>query len=269
MNTRPMALIIPILCSACAGSVDVDPMLRDFDTYANDVRAMAADEQSLKMLDMGQSKRAEAGALAEKGKDREAVRVLERAMADARLAFEMEKMNASSQRAERCRLEVGQARVKWSAAVLVLEQAEELAGRKSDLERLEPVLAPVEPALPASTLAPDSFPPADLKIVHTQWTAWRTALNERRMAAADLETDYWHSYDRTEAEKKDAATATHHLYLAARAVQSLECRVRSEVNERVCLDATLQTAAFGDARVNALRAALDLERGLKDSQRTK
>ena len=270
MKPRLMAaLIIPVLCCACAPGVDVDPLLRDFDTYANDVRAAAADEESLKILDIAGAKRAEAGALADEGKDKEAARVLERAMADARLAFEMEKMHASSHRAEKCRFEVDQARVKWSEAVSILEQVEESTGGKSDLEMREPVVVPAEPALPPSTLASDSFPPVSLKVIHARWTAWRTVLNERKIAAADLETEYWHSYDRTDDEKKNPATAEHHLYLAARAAQSLECRVRYEMNERVCLDATLQTAAFADARVDALRAALDLERGLKDGRRKK
>jgi len=261
-------LIIPALFCACAAGVDVNPMLRDFDTYAKELRAVATDEQAIKTLDTGQEKRTAAGTLAEKGKDKEAVPMVEEAMADARLAFEMEKMHASSHRAEKCRLEVEQARVKWSEAVFVLEQTEEFVGKKSPLETREPVSPEAEPALPASTLAPDSFPPATLDIVSAQWTAWRKALTERKIAAADLETEYWHSYDRTGEEKKDAATTDHHRYLAARAVQALECRVCSEVNERVCLEATQQTAAFGDARVDALRAALDLERGLKDSLRS-
>jgi outer membrane protein OmpA-like peptidoglycan-associated protein len=82
-----------------------------------------------------------------------------------------------------------------------------------------------------------------------------------------VESAYRRSAEQTQAEKVDAATAAHHRYLAARAVQSLECRVRTETNERVCLTATEQMAAYGDAREGALRATLELERALQDDLR--
>jgi outer membrane protein OmpA-like peptidoglycan-associated protein len=269
MNARHIAgLILLTLAYGCGPGLDMQPMLKDFDNYSKELRAVATDDQAIKTLDEGQVKRAEAGALVEKGKQKEALPVLERAMADARLALEMDRMNVSSHRAEKCRLEVEQARTKWSEAVFVLEQTETFVGQKSPIETKEPVSAQAEPDLPATTLTTDSIPPATLEGVNEQWTAWRTALIERKVPAADLETAYWHSYDRTQAEKVgDAATAAHHRYLTVRALQSLECRVRAETNERVCLDATLQTSAYADARADALRATLNLERGLKDSLR--
>jgi outer membrane protein OmpA-like peptidoglycan-associated protein len=241
-------------------------MLRDFDTYAKDVRATATDEQAIKTLESGQAKRAQAGALAEKGKGKEALPMVEEAMADARLASEMDQMNAASHRAEKCRLEVEQARVKWSEAVFVLEQTEEFTGKKASLETREPEAAGAEPALPATALEADSLP-ATMAAVSSQWSAWRKAASDRKVAATDIERAYQKAYEQTQAEKVEAATVTHATYVAGRSVQALECRVRADTNERVCFDATQQTAAFGDARVDALRAALDLERGLKDSLR--
>jgi outer membrane protein OmpA-like peptidoglycan-associated protein len=99
--------------------------------------------------------------------------------------------------------------------------------------------------------------------ISAQWTSWRQAAADRKVMAADLEGTYRNSGAAAQAEKVDAATAAHHRYLAARATQSLECRVRAEANERVCLDATQQTAAYADARENALRATLELERTLQ------
>jgi len=268
MRIRYMAtLILPVLCFGCAPSVDVEPMLRDFDEYSKDLRAVTTDEHAIATLDAGQAKRAEAGALVEKGKKKEAVPVAEQALADAHLALEVDRMMVASDRAQKCRLEVEQARTKWSEAVFVLEQTEEFVGKDAPTAKLEPKLPEAEAPLPATTLMPDSFPPATLDIVSAQWTAWRTALIELKVPAADLETIYWRSYDRTQAEKIDPATTDHHRYLAARAVQSLECRVRAEANERVCADATQQTAAYGDARADALRATLDLERTLQDDLR--
>ena len=272
MKTRLLTtLMIPLLFCACAPGVDVNPMLRDFDTYAKDVRATATDESALKTLDAGQAKRAEAGALAEKGKGKEALPKAEQAMADARLASEMDQMNAAAHRADQCRVEVEQARVKWSEAVYVLEQTEQFVGKKADLETRKPVAPAAEPSLPATTLPADSIaaaaPAPSMSAVQTSWTAWRKAAANNKVPTADIESAYQHAIEMTKAEKVDAATTTQATYLANRAAQSLECRVRTALNERVCGEATMQTAALGDARVDALRAALELERGLKDSLR--
>jgi outer membrane protein OmpA-like peptidoglycan-associated protein len=242
-------------------------MLRDFDHYEKDLRAVSTDEHALAALDTGHAKRAEAGALAEKGKKKEAVPVAEQALADARLAYEIDRMMVSQRRAEKCRLEVEQARSKWSEAVFVLEQTEEFVGKDAPAAKLEPTAAAEDPPLPETSLMPDSFPPAAMDGVSAQWSAWRQAASERKVAAADLESAYRKSYEQTQAAKVDAATAAHQRYLAARAVQSLECRVRSETNGRVCVEATERMAAYGDAREGALRATLELERTLQDDLR--
>lgn len=268
MSARHIAtLILPVLFCGCAASVDVNSMFRDYDDYAKDVRAVATDPHAIETLDAGQAKRTEAGALAEKGKKNEAVPMVEEAMADARLALAIDQLMASSRRAEKCRLEVEQARTKWSEAIFVLEQTEEFVGKDAPMAKIGPSVMPEAPPLPASTLMPDSFPPANLTDVTAQWTAWRTAATERKVAAADEERVYRQSVDATQAEKVDEATAAHHRYVAARAVQSLECLVRSDANEQACADATQQMAAYGDARENALKATLELERTLQDDLR--
>jgi outer membrane protein OmpA-like peptidoglycan-associated protein len=269
MKPRHLAsLILPVLFVACAPGVDVEPMLRDFDDYSKDLRAVATDPQAIATLDSAQVKRTAAGALVESGKKKDAVPVAEEALADAHLALEVERMNASSRRAEKCRLEVEQARTSWSEAVFVLEQTEEFVGSKASGAKHPPELTEEdEPALPASTFAPDSFPPASMDAVTAQWNAWRAAAAERKVAAADIEGAYRKSTNVAETDKPTAAIAAHQRYLAARAVQSLECRVRAEMNEQVCLVATQQTAAFGDARADALRMTLDLERSLQDDLR--
>lgn len=268
MSARILAtLILSVFFCGCAAGVDLDAMLRDFDNYEKDVRAVATDPQAIETLDTGQAKRVEAGALADEGKKKEAVPKVEQAMADARLAFEMDRMNASSRRAERCRYEVEQARTNWSDAVFVLEQTEGFVGKDAPTAKLEPAPAKDEPPLPESTLMPDSFPPASTDGVTAQWSAWRQAATERKAAVADLEGAYRRSLEQTQSAQSDNATRSHHRYLAARAVQSLECRVRTHVSERVCVDATQRMAEYGDARANALRATLDLERTLQDDLR--
>jgi outer membrane protein OmpA-like peptidoglycan-associated protein len=100
--------------------------------------------------------------------------------------------------------------------------------------------------------------------VSSQWTAWREAAAARKVAVADLEGAYRKSTEQPQAGKVSPAMEAQHRYLAARAVQALECRVRAEANERVCAGAPQQMAAYGDARANAMRATLELERTLQD-----
>jgi outer membrane protein OmpA-like peptidoglycan-associated protein len=243
-------------------------MLQEFDDYDEDLQAVTTDEQTLATLDRGREKRSEAGALLEEGKNKEAVPVAELALADARLALEMDAMNAATRRAEKCLVQVEQSRTKWREAVFILEQTEEFIGTESPVSKDGPLQIEEEPEpLPASTLTADEFPPATFDEVSAQWSAWRQTASERRIAAADLEAAYRRSRAQIQAEKVDEATEAHNRYLAARTVQMLECRVRAETNERVCPEAAQLTAAFGDAREQALRATLDLERDLQENLR--
>ena len=270
MKTRYLVgLLLMLALYGCAGNVgvDVDSMFREFDGYNQHLQALPAQQDALQTLEAGREKRAEAGALVAEGKAEEAAPVAELALADARTALEMEKVNLAEHRAESCRLEVEQARSKWREALFVLEQTESFAGKKAEVSKSEPMAAKAAASLPASTLSPDAFPPASIDAVREQWTQWRRAADERKVAAADLESAFQRSYAQTQAEKVEDAIVKHHTYLAARAVQSLECRVRAQMEERTCLEAAQLTGKFGDARASALSATLELERGLQESLR--
>jgi len=259
MRARPIAtLIILLLCGCAASGVDVTSLLQQYDDYEKDVRAVASDPRAIEVLDGAQAKRTEAAALIEKGKKSEAATLLEEATADARLAYEVDRAQATARRAEKCRLEVEQARTKWSEAVFVLEQTEEFVQKDAPAAKIEPVTAPAVAALPSSTLQPDSFPPPDLSGISTEWTAWRKAASDYKVASADLERIYTASSAAAQMEKVEPPMALHQRYLAARATQSLECRVRAEANENVCLESTEQIAAYADGREAALRATLEL-----------
>ncbi|MFH1689392.1 MAG: OmpA family protein [Candidatus Eisenbacteria bacterium] len=262
-----LCLLIPVLACGCAGSIDVESMFLDFDRYDKDLQAVAEDQTVKQALESGRQKRAEAGALAERGKKQEAVPVVEQALADARLALEMQKMDAAARRAEQCRLEVERARTKWREALFVLEQTEEFVGQEAAISRRGPESVQEVTVLPASTLALEEFPPRTFSEVLSHWTAWRQASRERKVAAADLENGFLRSQAQTQAEKVTEAAMAHHTYLAARAVQSLECRVRAQADEHACLEAMQLAAGFGDARAEALRATLDLERYLQGDLR--
>lgn len=257
------ALMMPILLNACAPGVDVQPMLRDFDDYSKEIKAVSTDEQVLKVLAAGQEKRDSAGALAAKGKTKESVPVAERALADASLAQEAQRMKESSGRADQCRMEVELARTKWSEAVYVLEQTEEFIQKDAPQAKLEPKIPAEPPVLPETTLQPESFPPTDMNTIAAQWDAWRQGAVRGRVPVADLETAYRRSAEVARAPKTDATVAAHQRYLAARTLQSLECRVRAAQNDWVCLQTTQQTAAYANAREGALRATLELERTMQ------
>lgn len=259
--------ILSILLTGCASSVDVQPMLNEFDDTAKDVRAVVTDEHAQKMLESADAKRAEAGALVDQGKKKEAVPVIEQALSDARLALDIDEAMGAAKRADKCRLEVEQARTKYSEAVYLLQQTEEFVGQDVDLETEEPT-AETGPALPASTLTTESFPPASMSEVDAQWQAWRAAANERKVAVGDIESAYKKAVAATQAEKVEVATTDNSRYLAGRAVQSLEARVRKAENEHVCAEATDQMARYGDARAEALQATIELERGLKANLRS-
>jgi len=258
--------ILSIVLFGCAASVDVQPMLHAFDETAKDVRAVVTDEHAIKMLDSAEAKRAEAGVLVESGKQKEALPLIEQATADARLALDIDEAMTAAKRADKCRVEVEQARAKYSEAVYLLQQTEEFVGQTASVET-EDLAVPPPPALPNSTLQPDSFPPPAMGDIDAQWNAWRALANERKVAAADIDAAYKRAVAATQAEKVAPATLDNSRYLAARAVQSLECRVREAENEQVCADATEQTAKYGDARAEALQATIELERGLKTNLR--
>lgn len=259
------ALLLLALALACAPKADVQPMLRDFDDYAKDLKAVQADEAAMKTLATGQTKRDQAGAMAGK---KESVPLAEEALADARLAQEVQRMKEASHRADQCRLEVEEARTKWSEAVYVLEQTEEFAKQQSPEAKAEPKIKDDAPSLPETTLVPDSSAMANPAAAAAHWNEWRKAAAAQGVAVGDLENEYRRSMDATAAGKLDAAATAHHNYLAGRATQALECRVRTNVNDRVCLTAARQTSDYANARENALRATLELERGLAANLRT-
>lgn len=262
------ALILPALLCACAAGVDVAPLLQEFDEYDGDLQTVSADDQTLTILEQGRRKRVEADSLFTAGKKEDAVLVARRALADARLAREVEAMNAAARRAEKCLVQVEQSRTKWREAIFILEQTEEFVGSTSPVSRINPAPTEEEPKLlPETTLSPAAFPPATLDTVSGQWKTWRQAAGEQMIVAADLETEFGRSQTAAQGEKVDAATAAHYRYVAARDVQMLECRVRAANSERVCVEATELMSAFGDARAEILAATLDLERGLKNSLR--
>ncbi|GJM44216.1 MAG: hypothetical protein DHS20C21_10580 [Gemmatimonadota bacterium] len=243
----------------CAGGVDVEPALRDFDRYDVDLQALEIGAEAGRSLEAGRQKRSEAATLVEQGKSKDAAPMAERALADARLALEMENMEAARRDADRCRLEVERARSKWKEALFVLQQTEEFAGRKAGVGPSSPPAAFEFVHLPASAL--DKSP--EVANDPEKWDRWRAAARERGVASADLEAVFRRSHDQSNVPKQAESAAAHHAYVAGRALQSLECRTRAAVSRRICREALQFAAELADARSEALGATLELERGLQ------
>lgn len=262
-----IALVSLIVLPGCAAKVDVQTMLTDFDGYQEDLNAVTTHEGAMKALEEGAEKRVAAAEMLEQGMDVEAVPVAERALADAHLALELDGMELPARRAEKCRLEVEQARSAWTEALYLLEQTEEFVGKKGQVETRTPDAEFMAPLLPASTLEQDPFPPKTMAEVSEQWERWREAARSSGVAVADLEAIYRHNEAGSRVEGLDNAIVDQHVYLAARAVQSLESRVRARLSDRSCLEAAQMMSDYGDARADALRATLELERGLQEDLR--
>ncbi len=263
MRIRFAFLVLVLLVLACAPAVDVTPQLADYDDYSKDLRAVATDPQALATLDAADAKRAEAAALVEKGKKKEAQPLIEEALADARLAAELDGMGASQSRAEKCLVEVEQARTKYSEALYVLQQTEEFTKSKASYEKQGVLTEEEEEApMPASTLG-DSIPPATIKDLASAWSEWRKEASDRKVSSGDLESVYKRNTTAPAESKPTAAEQAHRAYLATRATQSLEARVRTSINDEECVDAAQLASAYADEREAALRAVLELERNLQ------
>lgn len=254
------ALALTVL-SGCAAGVDVRPLLDDFDRYDRDFQTRQTDPDAVPSLEVARRERAEAGALVDAGKDKDALPFAEKALADARLAQEEDRMNAAARRADACRMQRTQGQARWDEALFLLEQTEEFAGKKANVKRTLPVAPSGFAMLPATTLEGDG--PATAADAREQWQRWSEAAVEQGVPAADVQNEFERSHSLTQGEKADAATVAHHTYLAGRAVQALESRVRTAVHEEACASAAGEIGALADARADALRATLDLERGLQ------
>jgi outer membrane protein OmpA-like peptidoglycan-associated protein len=97
--------------------------------------------------------------------------------------------------------------------------------------------------------------------IASSWSAWKTEAGNRKISSADLEAIYRKNSGAV--EKETPAAEAHRRYMAHRATQALEARVRAEENDDECVDAAELTSAYADAREEALRAVLELERNLQ------
>lgn len=262
-----VVLFSAVVWIGCAGNRPrVGPLADDFARYERDAEALGTSGSAADVLDAGREKRDTSRARSQHRK-KDAYPLMMMAVADARLAVGMTRMEAAQKQADGCLRNVEHARQKWQEAFQRLEQTESVVSRASALPRQAPDWKEPAQPLPQTLLTgvpPPVGPDVDLEAF---WEEWEQAAAARNVSAADLESFFRYHLSRSVDEKLKEAGREQHRYLAARALQSLECRVREEAADQTCVQAADLAVRLGDARDDALHATLELEHGLQDQLR--
>jgi outer membrane protein OmpA-like peptidoglycan-associated protein len=262
------AVLAAILLAACGGPKTlVQPMVDEFQGYERDVRALNPLAPAADVLTLAQGKRDQARPLLDQGNDKEAAPIMDEALADVRVALALARADAAQNRADDCLQKVDSAREDWNEVILMLEQTERVAARTiSDVSREEPEL-PAGAPLPATLIDGAKLPVMTGAEMRAAFDAWRAAARDRNVSSADLESRFNGRMTLIEDPKGKDEDRPRHVYAAGRTLQELEGRVREQRALDLCAQSTELAARFGDAREQALRATLELERSLKDDLR--
>jgi outer membrane protein OmpA-like peptidoglycan-associated protein len=249
----------------CGGSkVGVQPMIDEFAGYERDILALNPLPPAADALTLGQQKRDQAQPLSDKGDVKAAQPIMDEALADIRVGLALARADAARNRADGCLQKVDQARENWNEVILMLEQTERVAARSiSEIPREEPEM-PAPPPLPASTIDGASVPVLTTAELRPAFAAWRDLARTSGVSAGDLESRFNDRVNLADDPKGKELEKARHRYVAARALQEMEARVREQRALELCAQSTELSARFGDARESALRATLELERSLKD-----
>ncbi len=236
--------------------------------YQRDSEAVPPGPMSAGILAKSRTRLALGQRLMTDGKADSAKLVFQTGLADARTALDVAESERAEQESDSCLRSLERSRVRWQSAVEVLVQTEQIARRSAN--ELSAATAADEqvsiPELPTSVLGLNP-PPGPAPQIAQAWTAWMNAAASNRVSTADLEQPY---LDEMAAAAADSGSKVRpfHLYLAGRALQSLEARVRQAASEEVCARADIVSARLSDARDSAFQGVLDLERGLKADLRS-
>jgi outer membrane protein OmpA-like peptidoglycan-associated protein len=270
-RTLRLALALPLvlLLPGCGGPrVNGQSLLDEFSRYENDVKTLQPLPPASDALKVAQAKRDQAKPLIDKGGSWEAFPTMEMALADVRFALAAARTDKAQIQADECLRTVEKARQDWEETVLVLEQTERIAKKQAS----NVVREIGEDSLDAAPLPPSNLngskPPADpAPRLSAAFQAWLQSARSHSVTVADLESRFNQEMALATGEKAKERDIPRHLYVAGRALQELESRVREDMAKETCLTSTSLAARFGDSREQALRATIELERGLKDDLR--
>jgi outer membrane protein OmpA-like peptidoglycan-associated protein len=270
-GTRRLALILPLclLLAGCAASgPPVGSLLADFQRFELEAQAKDPGPVAAAFLESGQAQRERARALRDKGKGAQAGLLLTRALADARVALAVTEMDGSALEAELCLRAAEKNREAWDEALRLLVQAEQSAHTVAEgVPHQVPGLSDLtDSTLPESGLAVEEVGSGPAAPLEAGWNRWAELAEKERVPTADLELLFRRALTEADREKKAERRALGQ-YCAARVVQELEARVRTDNSHRTCARAALLATELGLARDTALRATLLLQQGLQDSLR--
>jgi outer membrane protein OmpA-like peptidoglycan-associated protein len=263
-------LFLTLAVAGCGGPrVNGQSLLDEFGRYESDVKAMDPLPPAADALKVGVAKRDEARPLIEKGGGWEALPTMEMALADVRLALAAARAEQAQNRADGCLQAVERARQGWEESLLVLEQTERIAAKTApdvprDVENSEINTASGLPPSNMNGSKPPSDPAPELS---TSFAAWLAVARTRGVATAEVESRFNERMTLATGPEAKIKDQPRHLYVAGRALQELEARVREETALRTCVESTALATKYGDSREQALRATITLERGLKDDLR--
>ena len=270
MKARSLLLALGVvLLSGCGSAVRVGPLLKEFDAYERDARRLSPAPPASEYLSAAQAKREQAEPLVGKGKNADALPILERAVADARLALATGLADEAGRQADACRADLDRTRRIHQDAILVLRETEKAA-------KAAPHEIPGEPPAAEADI-PGAFPsplpaspdPADLDLdaLRSAWQAISDAASARGILLTGSTARFeYHAEAAAEPKTEDRDRVTHR-YVAARAAQEAEATLRARQAESVCLGAVKRIAALADGHDLALRATIEMERDMKDALR--
>jgi outer membrane protein OmpA-like peptidoglycan-associated protein len=258
----PIAILIAgVVLLSCGGTgPSPAPMLRALDRYERETLAMAPGETASRALETARRNREEAKRLQEQSKIDQSHPFLERALADALLAWALARMERAERQGEECHRIAQNTQQEWENAMIVLEQAERLTERsvtgisrtppKTEIDQLTP--------LPPSTLSVGVRSDQSNADLRGLWDLWERVASERGVGIADLATLFDEQIAAAEEEESSEVTRSLGRYLATRTVQLVEARVRTSEAEAVCADLLAAVDLLRKDAERALRATIDL-----------
>ncbi|MCC7144635.1 MAG: OmpA family protein [Candidatus Eisenbacteria bacterium] len=273
MSRRSMALLATALFSlfaaGCGGTKPmVAPLAQEFEMLRRDARAQQPVAGAKDLLSEGEARAAEAEAARLKKQDQVAAAAYTRGIADARAALAASVLANAEEQAAQCRESVELARQQWEKAIRQLEQTEGVAGKRaSGVSRTAPAQSAAEPDLPTGHLNESTPAGLDEARIRSEWQAWSGAANHRAVPISDLEVRIERALTASRGEKVKPAEREQSFHVAYRAVQEAEARVRERWARETCGDAAAAVGALADARGEALRAMIQMERELRDDLR--
>lgn len=255
-----------LVVGGCAGSrPDLSESLLTFDRYVEDVKRLEPEPATLEVLESGTARRDAAEVEATSGDGKIAQMRMNEALADAEAALALVQLDHAERRADHCLRELEQTRHGWEEAFYVLEQTESVVARVAPLPRQLPTL-PDPPSLPESSLGADlALTPPD--VLDQGWGAWAAAAELGSVSLVDLRGEFERRLAASRGEKAKPEERAYHLHIAGRLLQQAECRVRTDIAHQTCVQATTLGAELAASRDAALKATLELERGLQDDLR--